>query len=217
MKNKKTRNNYLNMLKLCSEFKIRAIFLSIALIGTSFLSSYPIKYIEKIINICSSKNGNMGVFIKGGLIYLILQILNVIFRALFEYFNADLESKLGHKIRIMLFEKLEKMPFKFYESNNKSEIIMRLVQDSSVTVDGILQPLTFIIKNILTFALGFIYMYSIDKTLTLIMIPIGLIISIFVLKTGPKISKLSYDERESNSKLWNGFSEALNGIREIKS
>ncbi|WP_061996592.1 ABC transporter ATP-binding protein [Clostridium sp. ATCC 25772] len=217
MKNKKTRNNYLNMLKLCSEFKIRAIFLSIALIGTSFLSSYPIKYIEKIINICSSsKNDNMEVFIKGGLIYLILQILNVIFRALFEYFNADLESKLGHKIRIMLFEKLEKMPFKFYESNNKSEIIMRLVQDSSVTVDGILQPLTFIIKNILTFALGFIYMYSIDKTLTLIMIPIGLIISIFVLKTGPKISKLSYDERESNSKLWNGFSEALNGIREIK-
>ncbi|WP_373899155.1 ABC transporter ATP-binding protein [Haloimpatiens sp. FM7315] len=217
MDNKFTMKSFFKILKLCKEFWKKYILISICLVITSFLSTYPIKYIEKIINTCTSVGNNkMDLFIKFGVIYLILQILNVLFRAIFEYLSADLESSIGHKIRVMLFSRLEKVPFKFYEKNNTSDLIMRLVQDSNITVDGILQPITFIINNILTFILGFIYMFSIDKTLTLIMIPMGLIISLLTLKTGTKLCTLSENERQATSVLWNKFIECINGIKEIK-
>ncbi|MFD3158765.1 ABC transporter ATP-binding protein (plasmid) [Haloimpatiens sp. FM7330] len=217
MDNKFTMKSFFKILKLCKEFWKKYILISICLVITSFLSTYPIKYIEKIINTCTSVGNNkMDLFIKFGVIYLILQILNVLFRAIFEYLSADLESSIGHKIRVMLFSRLEKVPFKFYEKNNTSDLIMRLVQDSNITVDGILQPITFIINNILTFILGFIYMFSIDKTLTLIMIPMGLIISLLTLKTGTKLCILSENERQATSVLWNKFIECINGIKEIK-
>lgn len=215
MKNSKVM---IRIFKLCKEFKIKILILLLTLILTSFFSTYPIKYIEKVINICTNYEGNnkTTAFFIASITYLALHILNVFFRALFEYLNVHLETKIGHKIRMSLFSKLQKVPVSFYDSRNSSDLTLRLVQDSSITVDGILKPVTFIIKDILVFILGFYYMAKIDLEITLIMIPIGIFLSAFAIKTGPKIRKLSENERDSNSILWQKFTEYIKAIKEMK-
>ncbi|WP_427338225.1 ABC transporter ATP-binding protein [Caloranaerobacter sp. DY30410] len=218
MKSSSTLSKVLKIFKLCREFWGKAIVLAITLVLTSFLSAYPIKYIEKIINIAtSSSQDKVKAFFLAGCVYLLLHVLNIIFRALFEYLNVYLETQIGHKIRIELFSKLQKIPYRVYVENNTSDLMVRLIEDSKITVSGMLKPLTFIIRDILIFIFGFYYMSRIDLQITLIMVPIGIVLSLQAIKTGPKINKLAEDERQANSLLWGKFSEGIKGIKEIKS
>lgn len=218
MKSSSTLSKVLKIFKLCREFWGKAIVLAITLVLTSFLSAYPIKYIEKIINIAtSSAQDKVKAFFLAGCVYLLLHVLNIIFRVLFEYLNVYLETQIGHKIRIELFSKLQKIPYRVYVENNTSDLMVRLIEDSEITVSGMLKPLTFIIRDILIFIFGFYYMSRIDLQITLIMVPIGIVLSLQAIKTGPKINKLAEDERQANSLLWGKFSEGIKGIKEIKS
>ncbi|SHH32304.1 ATP-binding cassette, subfamily B, MsbA [Caloranaerobacter azorensis DSM 13643] len=218
MSSSSTLSKVLKIFKLCREFWGKAIVLAITLVLTSFLSAYPIKYIEKIINIAtSSAQDKVKAFFLAGCVYLLLHVLNIIFRALFEYLNVYLETQIGHKIRIELFSKLQKIPYRVYVENNTSDLMVRLIEDSKITVSGMLKPLTFIIRDILIFIFGFYYMSRIDLQITLIMVPIGIVLSLQAIKTGPKINKLAEDERQANSLLWGKFSEGIKGIKEIKS
>ena len=59
-------------------------------------------------------------------------------------------------------------------------------------------------------------MSRIDLQITLVMLPIGISLSVFAIKTGPKIQALTMDERKTNSILWQGFTENVKAIKEIK-
>ncbi len=208
----------LKVFRMCKEFWVEMCFLCIALVLSGFLSTYPIKYIKEVIDTCMDfeNPGRFKAFFIASGIYLILHILNIVFRGIFEYLNVHLETKIGHKIRMALFHKLKNVPFNFYEKKSSADLIVRLLQDSAITVDGILKPLTFIVKDTILFIFGFYFMAKIDFQITLMMVPIGVVLSAYAVKTGPKINHLSQKERMSNTALWEKFTESIKGMKEIR-
>lgn len=207
-----------NILKVCKNATLYYIILLVLLISSSFFSTYPITYIEKAINICTDNTypDRTKAFLMAGLIYLMLHVINVILTALLEYVNVLIETKIGHELRMKLYSKLQNVPMSFYDDRNSSDLIVRLVQDNDIAVTGMLKPIAYIIKDIFIFIFGFIYMSRIDLQITLVMIPIGISLSVFAIKTGPRIQKLTEDERKINSILWQGFTENIKAIKEVK-
>ncbi|MGN0311130.1 MAG: ABC transporter ATP-binding protein [Lachnospiraceae bacterium] len=207
-----------NILKVCKNASLYYIVLLVLLISSSFFSTYPITYIEKAINICTDSTypDRTKAFLIAGAIYLILHVTNVILTALLEYVNVIIETRIGHELRMKLYAKLQSVPMSFYDDKNSSDLVVRLVQDNDITVTGMLKPVAYIIKDMFVFIFGFIYMSRIDLEITLVMIPIGILISVFALKTGPRIQSLTEDERKTNSVLWQKFTENIKAIKEIK-
>lgn len=207
-----------NILKVCKNASLYYIVLLVLLISSSFFSTYPITYIEKAINICTDSTypDRTKAFLIAGAIYLILHVTNVILTALLEYVNVIIETRIGHELRMKLYAKLQSVPMSFYDDKNSSDLVVRLVQDNDITVTGMLKPVAYIIKDMFVFIFGFIYMSRIDLEITLVMIPIGIVISVFAIKTGPRIQSLTEDERKTNSVLWQRFTENIKAIKEIK-
>lgn len=203
-------------LKFLKDDFLSVIALIICILLCSFFTTYPIKLIEYLINACFNKDNLSQILLLGG-IYFLFQLLQVTSSGLVSFLTAKLETKIGHNIRTDLFEKIERLPLAFFDQNSTSDLMYRLIQDSSITVMGVLKPITFLILSSLQFIMGFYFMSSISLNMSLMIVPIGIGLIFLSLKSGPKIQKLTEKQRQASEQLWNKFNEGVKGIKEIKS
>lgn len=203
-------------LKFLKDDFLSVIALIICILLCSFFTTYPIKLIEYLINACFNKDNLSQILLLGG-IYFLFQLLQVASSGLVSFLTAKLETKIGHNIRTDLYKKIERLPLAFFDKNSTSDLMYRLIQDSSITVMGVLKPITFLILSSLQFIMGFYFMSSISLNMSLMIVPIGIGLIFLSLKSGPKIQKLTEKQRQASEQLWNKFNEGVKGIKEIKS
>ena len=104
--------NIYRIFSFSREYKWIFVADGICILLASFLSTAPIKYIEKSINIAVGNDPDkIHLFFIACLIYLILHISSIVFNTLSDYTTAVLETKIGHKLGVTLFSKLQYIIF----------------------------------------------------------------------------------------------------------
>jgi ATP-binding cassette subfamily B protein/subfamily B ATP-binding cassette protein MsbA len=132
------------------------------------------------------------------------------------YFNNSLELKLTHIIRVELYDKLQRLPVKWFDSNSSGEIMSRVANDVPTTnriiIEGVDQAIAAALQFLIV--LGYMFYHSWQLTLvTLIPLPfIGLITTWWSRRSEPMWRESS----EASSALNAILHENLSGIRQIK-
>ena len=132
------------------------------------------------------------------------------------WFNNILELKLTHLIRVELYNKLQRLPVKWFDSNSSGEIMSRVADDvpasNRVIIEGIDQAIAAILQVIIV--IGYMLFHSWELTLvTLIPLPfIGIITTWWSRRAEPKWRESS----EASSALNALLHDNLAGIRQIK-
>ncbi|MBC7980903.1 MAG: ABC transporter ATP-binding protein [Armatimonadetes bacterium] len=136
--------------------------------------------------------------------------------ALRTYLNNILELKLTHIIRVELYNKLQRLPIKWFDLNSSGEIMSRVADDvptmDRVIIEGIDQALAAILQFLIV--IGYLLYLSWELTLvTLIPLPfIGVITTWWSKRAEPKWRASS----EASSALNAILHDNLAGIRQIK-
>jgi len=132
------------------------------------------------------------------------------------YGNNALEQKLVHDLRLALYNKLQRLPIKWFDSNSSGEIMSRVASDVPSTDRVILETIDQTIPAILQFLIigGWMLINSWELTLvTLAPLPlIGLITTIYSKRAEPRWRESSEASAALNSLLHDN----LAGIRQIK-
>ena len=132
------------------------------------------------------------------------------------WFNNVLELKLTHLIRVELYDKLQRLPVKWFDSNSSGEIMSRVSDDVPATNRVIIEGIDQAIAAALQFAIviGYMLYHSWQLTLiTLIPLPfIAVITSWWSRRAEPKWRESS----EASSALNALLHDNLSGIRQIK-
>jgi ATP-binding cassette subfamily B protein/subfamily B ATP-binding cassette protein MsbA len=132
------------------------------------------------------------------------------------WFNNILELKLTHMIRLELYDKLQRLPIKWFDSNSSGEIMSRVAEDvpasNRVIIEGVDQAIAAILQFIIV--IGYMLYFSWELTLvTLIPLPfIGIITTWWARRSEPKWRESS----EASSALNALLHDNLAGIRQIK-
>jgi ATP-binding cassette, subfamily B, bacterial len=132
------------------------------------------------------------------------------------YFNNALELKLTHLIRIELYDKLQRLPIKWFDSNSSGEIMSRVADDvpttNRVIIEGVDQAIAAILQFLIV--MGYMFYHSWQLTLvTLVPLPfIGLITAWWSRRSEP----LWQASSEATSALNAVLHDNLSGIRQIK-
>ena len=132
------------------------------------------------------------------------------------YLNNHLELKLTHVIRVELYDKLQRLPIKWFDKNSSGEIMSRVADDvpttNRVIVEGLDQALAAVLQFLIV--LGYLLYHSWELTLVvLIPLPfIGLLTAWWSKKAEPKWTASS----EASSALNAILHDNLAGIRQIK-
>lgn len=132
------------------------------------------------------------------------------------YFNNDLELRLTHLIRVELYDKLQRLPVKWFDKNSSGEIMSRVANDvptaNRVIIDGVDQAIAALLQFLVV--AGYMLWQSWQLTLvTLLPLPfIGVLTTWWSRRSEPMWRASS----EASSALNAILHDNLAGIRQIK-
>lgn len=132
------------------------------------------------------------------------------------YLNNILELKLTHLIRLELYDKLQRLPVKWFDSNSSGEIMSRVANDVPATNRVIIDGVDLAIAALLQFLVVLGYMFWLSWELTLVtLIPFPLIAALTAWWTR-RSEPMWRASSEANSALNAILHDNLAGIRQIK-
>lgn len=215
--------NKISIKGLIKKHWTKAIVLVLLILLSSFLGTYPINLLRDVIDIAEGfvkdeiaiKDDVIKDIITTAGLYLGIQILNSIVSNLASYYTNSLQANMAHSIRMDVYHHLSKLHQNFFDNNDSSETLNKAIQDSDVVVKGFIAPISFLSKAIFSFAFGFYFMWQINPTLTLIILPLAIGCGILARLTGGKFRLFAKENRKRNGVLWTKFQEGIKGVREV--
>ena len=132
------------------------------------------------------------------------------------YYNNALELKLTHLIRVELYDKLQRLPVKWFDSNSSGEIMSRVANDvpttNRIVIEGVDQAIAAILQFLIV--VGYMFWHSWQLTLvTLIPLPF---IAILTTWWSRRSEPMWRESSEATSALNAILHDNLAGIRQIK-
>ena len=132
------------------------------------------------------------------------------------FLNNSLELKLTHLIRVELYDKLQRLPVKWFDVNSSGEIMSRVANDVPTTNRVIIEGVDQAIAAVLQFLIVAGYMFYHSWQLTLVtLIPLPLI-AIITTWWSRRSEPLWRESSEATSALNAILHDNLSGIRQIK-
>ncbi len=196
--------------------KFKIFLVIIALTVTSFMVLFLGRMLKYLIDFgfVSKNTHNLDLTLLGFAI-------SVIILAIAGYFRSSLINEVGEKVIATLRQKIYKHIIfasnEFFEITKIGDVISRLTVDTTLLYNIISNSISFLLRNVLLFFGGLIFLFFSSAKLTLIsllLLPIS-IIPIVIL--GKKVKKLSLHSQEKIANLGSHIEESINGIKTIQS
>lgn len=151
-----------------------------------------------------------------GIIVLALYLLRFLLRYFVQYYGHIIGVKMQAQMRRDLFDRLQKLPFSFYDENETGKIMTRMTSDlfdvSELAHHG---PENLLISAVMLIG-SFIYLCTINVYLTLIIfacVPFLIVVSVLLRKK----MRDAFDERRATTAEINAALESsISGIRVTK-
>ena len=218
-------NNKLTIFKLLKRNYKFALLIMLLTIVVAFLSTYPINLIQDIVDVINNaytdiKNGlevnkYITPLVTGVVLYLAFQMGHTLLNNLNNYVSHVAREKIAHQVRVDIYKHLDSLPQDFFDSNDSSELLNKLIQDSNIIVTGFISPVIYLSNAAFSFIFGFYFMWNINPKLTLIILPFAIIASLITSLSRGTFRKLAFDAREKNGVMWREYQESIRGIRDV--
>jgi len=184
--------------------------LFVALIGLV----YPIVTRNMLNDFIPNKKYELVVIF--GIVLLVLYLVRMLLNYFIQYYGHVMGVRMQAQMRSDMFEQLEKLPYSFYDGHETGKIMSRMTNDlmdiSELAHHG---PENILISTISIVA-SFIYLSTINLTLTLIIfccVPFLLVITFFLRK---KMRGAFMKSRQSVGVINASLENSISGIRVTK-
>ncbi len=203
------------LIKYMMPHKKYVIIAAISIMITATLDAvYPLMTSYAIDEIIEVKNlGNLKYFIVFFILFIFTQIFSVI---MFIKSAGKVEAELAYDIRRDAFNKLQKLPFAYYDKTPVGWIMARMTSDSRNLSEILSWGIVDLVWGLVLMFFIVIFMFIVNWKLALIaiaVVPIMALVSkyfeVLVLKAYRKVRKI-------NSKITGSFNEGITGAKTIK-
>ena len=133
-------------------------------------------------------------------------VINALFTWLSEYMTNVYCFKSGEMMRKSIFEKFNKVPLRFIDSNAHGDLLSRMINDVDLMTDGFIEGLSTITNGVVTIISTLVFMFVLNVPLAvvvLVLTPLSLVVATFIAK---RAFKLFAEQARTEGEL-NGFLE----------
>jgi ATP-binding cassette subfamily B protein len=217
-KPKDTKNTLIRIVKIYMRWA-KTIFAAMILTIFSSIISVSIPYlIGKTFNTFKIENRTVDTKILTWLL-MIIAILYAV-NWIISYFNGLIMLKVSQKlvlvIRTEFFEKMQKLPLKFYDTRSHGDTMSRITNDVDNISSTIAQTTTQLISSILTLVGSFVVMITLNIPLTLVVllcIPLVMLLTRVIASR----SRIYFSEQQRSLGSLNGvIEENILGLKMVK-
>ena len=156
------------------------------------------------------------IIIKLGILILALYIVRMLLKYFVQYYGHIIGVNMQSRMRRDLFEHLEKLPFSFYDNNETGRIMTRITSDLFEVAELAHHGPENILISSTMIILSFIYLASINLSLTLIIFGCVPVLAV-VTRHYRKAFRSAFDDRRKSNAVINAAVESsITGIRVTK-
>ncbi|HLQ96285.1 MAG TPA: ABC transporter ATP-binding protein [Pseudogracilibacillus sp.] len=150
-------------------------------------------------------------FTKVGLLLLLLAglyLFSSLFTFMQQFLMASVAQNTVYDLRTAIFNKLERLPLKYYDRHAHGDTLSRVINDLDTIGNTLQQSITQFIRSVVLLTGIIIMMLTISPILTLIAL-VSLPLSIFVIKPFLKKSQNYFKEQQNHLGSLNGHVEEM--------
>lgn len=151
-----------------------------------------------------------------GILVLVFYVVRMFLRYFVQYYGHIIGVRMQSQMRQDLFNHLQKLPFTYYDNNETGRIMTRIGSDlfevCELAHHG---PENLLISSVMI-VLSFIYLFSIDWILTLIIFACVPILFFVTLHYRAAMKRAFDDRRKSNATINASVESSVTGIRVTK-
>lgn len=210
-----SKNTLARLLKYIGKYKGKIILSVICAVISVIASLISPRLIGQAIDkMLGTGKVDFAAVIKVLVILGIVYICGCFFTWILTYLTNQIAFKAVNDMRTELFEKINSLPLKFFDSTPHGDTISRFINDIDAISDGILQGLSTMITGIITIigAIGFmLYLNPIMTVVVLLSAPVSYFAARFITLRSQKLFK---EQARSLGKL-NGYVEEIIGGQKV--
>jgi subfamily B ATP-binding cassette protein MsbA len=125
--------------------------------------------------------------------------------------------RIVHELRVDLFNKYLRFPVHYFDSHHSGDLVSRITFNTETVSTATTQAVTNLVRSITGIAAALYYMFVTSVTLTMTFLIVGPLIAYVVNVTAKRFRKLSHNMQDSMGLVTQDTSEAVEGIRVVKS
>lgn len=209
------KNALIRLFKYIGSYK-RFVLASLLCAVLSVISSLigPFLIGKSIDKMTGAGKVNFNYLLKILVILAFVYALGNFFGWILTYLTNCISYQSSNQIRKQLFEKLNSLPLKFYDTNPHGDIISRFINDVDTVGDGMLQSMSTLLTGIITILGALVFMFFISPIMTVVVI-LSTPISFFVTKFITTRSKQMFKEQAKSLGELNGYVEEMIGGQKV--
>ncbi len=188
-----------------------AIGILISLVNTACGLMIPLALKEQIDLL-----GETGISFEWVSVILVLIIADIISMGISLYLLASVGQKVVLNLRKKLWGKLLKLDVKFYDKNQSGEMVSRMTNDTSVTMNLLSSEMAELFAGILSIAGSVVILFFLDVPMTLVLLSSIPIMIFIIMPISRIIYKISFEQQEKMSELSGFLAKVLGEIRLVK-
>lgn len=191
-----------------------ALLFSIIQIAATLLA--PVVIGKAIDYIIGEKNVDFTKVLHYSFILMGLIALVMVFQWLSSLCTNKAAMNTVRDLRCAAFNKLNRVPLSFIDNRSHGDLLSRVVNDTDLISDGLIQGFTQLFSGIVTVAGTIIFMLRLNLTVTLVVVlitPVSICVAYLIARATHNMFKLQQSKRGELSGL---TEEALSGVKEIK-
>lgn len=189
---------------------IAALLANIFMLAAPYISGLAIDFIR------GEGDVDFGMVIKISSVLILVYILNAIFTWGMTVFTNHLSNRTIEKMRADAFERLSKLPLKYFDTHSHGDIISRLTNDIDAVSDGLLQGITQLFSGLVTVigSLGMMFLLNWKIALCVVAVTILCVfVSRFIAVNSGKMFRV---QAQTTGEL-NGFvNETIGNMKVVK-
>lgn len=161
-------------------------------------------------------SGNIGLLTKFCIFLIVLQIVRNILGYIVIYWGHGLGLKIRYDMRNDLFKHLQKLSLSYFDNIRTGEMMSRIMGDLELISELSHHGPEDLFIAFITLTGSFIFMYSMNPQLTLIIFAVLIIYLIFALRHNTAMEDAFRRSRVSSAELSSEIEDNLSGIRVVK-
>ena len=149
-------------------------------------------------------------------VILLLVVADIISMGISIYLLVSVGQKVVLNLRKKLWGKLLRLDVKFYDKHESGEMVSRMTNDTSVTMNLLSTEMAELFSGILSIAGAVVILFFLDVPMTLVLLSSIPIMIFIIMPISKKIYQISFEHQEKMSELSGFLAKVLGEIRLVK-
>ncbi|MBV4421262.1 ABC transporter ATP-binding protein [Clostridium tyrobutyricum] len=209
------KNSLFRLFKYIGNYKIYLIISLVCALVSNILTAFIPFIVGKAIDrIIGQGRVDFPDLFKIIIILAVVYGVSSFFMWIFTILANIISFRTVRDIRNEAFDKIEKLPLKYFDSNAHGDIMSRLTNDIDAISDGLFQGITQFYPGIVTVICSIVLMFALSIKISLVilcMTPLCFVIASFITKRSNKMFK----EQQKTVGELNGYIEEIIGNQKI--